>query len=227
MKKIIFTPKYEVNLYPPVPATKNLPQWYKDTPEYVAEKKITLENSTPHTIKKCIPVFDALTAGYIIFTQVDIEVNTIEGQSIFSWPSKQPIEFHPVSQAPLHPLQNGNPFPKFMNPYMIKTPHGYSTLFTNLMSNGSDIFTIIPGIVDTDKYSNAVNFPFVLNDKNFNGLIPAGTAICQVIPFKRDSWKITIGSEKDLKEAMTIQEKLQTFMYNSYKRQFWTRKEYR
>jgi hypothetical protein len=227
MKEIIFTPLYDTCPYPPLPTIKNIPKWYIDTPEYITGKRLTIDNHTPHTIKKCMPVFDAMTAGYIIFTQVDIEVSIVDGQSMFSWPSQNPIGFHPIEQAPLHPLQNGNQFPKFINSYMIKTSTGYSTLFTNLMNNQDPVFTIIPGIVDTDRYTNSVNFPFVLNDTNFEGLIPAGTPICQVIPFKRESWKMKIGSKKDFKEGMSIQEKLQTFLYNSYKRQFWTRKEYK
>jgi hypothetical protein len=36
---------------------------------------VMMATNTPHTIKKCIPVFDAITAGYILYTQVDIQVS--------------------------------------------------------------------------------------------------------------------------------------------------------
>ena len=227
MKKIKFTNVFGLNEYPPVPASKNLPQWYKDTPEYVGGKKKSINAITPHTIKKCIPVFDSLISGYILFTQVDIEVNLVDGVSTFIWPSQEPIGFHPISQAPIHPLQNGNTYPKFHNQYVVETPPGYSTLFTNPMNNPSDIFTIVPGIVDTDKYKATVHFPFVLNNPKWEGVIPAGTAIAQVIPFKRDSWKMSFGSEKEIQEQLNIFTKLKTLLYNGYKRQFWTRKEYK
>jgi len=49
----------------------------------------------------------------------------------------------------------------------------------------------------------------------------------QIIPFKRESWKHKIGSDKELIEQNKIQRKLKTLFFNSYKRQFWARKEYR
>ena len=48
------------------------------------------------------------------------------------------------------------------------------------------VFTIMDGIVDTDSYNALVNFPFFLNDWSYEGLIPAGTPMAQVIPFKRE-----------------------------------------
>jgi hypothetical protein len=167
-----------------------------------------------------------MTSGYILFTSVDIEVNFINNQSIFSWPSETPISFHPVEQAPIHPLQNGNPYPKFINQYAIQTPIGYSILFIDPMHRENNIFTILPGIVDTDQYISPVNFPFVLKNPKWEGLIPAGTPIAQVIPFKRDSWKMSFGSEKDLLKIGSISSKIQILLYNRYKKLFWSRKEY-
>jgi hypothetical protein len=46
----------------------------------------------------------------------------------------------------------------------------------------------LPAIVDTDKHPIMVNFPFFLKE-NFSGVIPYGTPIVQVIPFKRENWK--------------------------------------
>jgi hypothetical protein len=89
------------------------------------------------------------------------------------------------------------------------------------------VFTIIEGIVDTDQYKAPVNFPFVLNDIKWEGIIPAGTQMAQVIPFKRESWKHKIGSNEERIEQNLVAAKLKTLFFNSYKRQFWSRKEYR
>jgi hypothetical protein len=48
-----------------------------------------------------------------------------------------------------------------------------------------------------------------------------------VIPFKRESWKHNIGSTKDLVEQQKITQKLNTIFFNSYKKQFWFKKDYR
>jgi hypothetical protein len=81
--------------------------------------------------------------------------------------------------------------------------------------------------VDTDTYKAPVNFPFVLNDVKWQGLIPAGTPMVQVIPIKRDSWEHEIGSDKERQEQNKITAQLKTLFFNSYKRQFWSRKEYK
>jgi hypothetical protein len=136
------------------------------------------------------------------------------------------ITFHPKEQAEKHPFAGPYPYPKFNNPWSIKTPKGYSTLFVQPMHRES-IFTILPGIVDTDIYTAPVNFPFIINDINFEGLIPKGTPIAQIIPIKRDVWKMQIGAEKEVKEQNVIATKIQTEFFDRYKKLFWARKEYK
>jgi hypothetical protein len=228
MKKITFTNVLGLDFFPPKPAVKEVPDWYRNTQEYVTEqgKKIINPLTSVHTIKKCIPVFDAITAGYILYTQVDIQVSKQDGLPYYIWSSQDAISFHPIEQAPLHPVRNEAPYPKWINPYAITTPPGYSVLFTAPMHRKS-MFTILDGVVDTDTYKSPVNFPFVLNDVKWEGIIPAGTPMAQVIPFKRESWEHKIGSDKELKEQNMVTAKLKTLFFNSYKRQFWSRKEYR
>jgi hypothetical protein len=228
MKQITFTNVLGLDFFPPKPAVKEVPEWYKNTSEYVGDqgKKIVKDNETPHTIKKCIPVFDAITTGYILYTQVDVQVTQQDGLPYYAWSSQGAISFHPIGQAPLHPKRNEAPYPKWNNPYAITTPPGYSVLFTAPMHRKS-MFTILDGVVDTDTYKSPVNFPFVLNDVKWEGIIPAGTPMAQVIPFKRESWEHKIGSDKELKEQNMVTAKLKTLFFNSYKRQFWSRKEYR
>jgi len=226
-KEITFTNVLGLDFFPPKPAVKEIPKWYKDTPEYVGKQgKKIINNFIPYTIKKCMPIFDSLTVGYILYTQVDVQISNMGNLPYYSWPSQEPIGSHSIEQAPLHPAKNGAPYPKWMNPYAITTPPGYSTLFIAPM-NRESVFTIFDGIVDTDQYKAPVNFPFVLNDVKWEGMIPAGTPMAQAIPFKRDSWKHKIGSDKELKEQEKNYKKLKTLFFNSYKKQFWSLKEYK
>ena len=229
MKIIEFTNVLGIDFFPPKPAVKAIPDWYKDTPEYVngLGKKYDKSANTPSTIKKCIPILDEMTSGYILYTQVDLQVTQENGLPYFVWPSQDALSFHPISQAPLHPAGNETPYPKWNNPYGIKTPPGYSSLFLPPMHNPNKIFTILEGLVDTDKYLAPVNFPFVLNNVKWEGIIEAGTPMAQVIPIKRDSWEHTIGLQKEREEQNMITFKLKTILFNSYKKQFWSRKEYR
>jgi hypothetical protein len=229
--KIIFTETLgtDKESYSPVLASKFLPKWYKDLESYIGGKKAPeATGSNPSTIKRCIPVFDAITAGYLIVSPADVYISQKDGFPLYQWANHGLIQFHPVEQAPNHPNRNGHilSYPKWINPWSIKTPKGYSCLFT-APKHRDNVFTILDGIVDTDTYSAPVNFPFVLNDITFEGLIPAGTPIAQVIPFKRDSFELEIGNIIDFENQHKTANKLMTKFFDSYKTQFWTKKEYK
>jgi hypothetical protein len=223
---ITFTPKIDVaEEYAPKPATKHVPDWYKATSNRIGKK----EPSGTATIKKCIPVFDAITAGYVLVTPFDVWVKQIDGEPQYMTANSGQgmVEFHPVMQASKHPISNGLQFPKWINPWAIKTPKGYSTLFVPPMHNPNPWFQIAEGIVDTDEYFTSVNFPFVLKDASYEGLIPAGTPMAQVIPFKRESWQMQMGKDEAVKEQNKVIIYLNSQFFDRYKRMFWNRKEYK
>jgi hypothetical protein len=237
MPNIIFTNTGQVpDEFAPKPATAFVPAWYKNLESYMGgEKKPTGEGQTTGTIKRCMPVFDAITHGYIITTYVDIFVSQKEhlnanGELVstpwYEWPSFSPIQFHSVEQAPNHPTYNGASYPKFINPWGIKTPPGYSTMFMAPVHR-ENVFTIMPGVVDTDTYTAPVNFPGVLTDIKFEGLIPAGTPIAQVIPFQRESWTMESGGQDAFVEQQKVTFKLRTRFFDSYKNQYRQVKEYK
>lgn len=211
----------------PQPASKFIPDWYKNMQSYIGgEKKPGGDGTTTATVKRCMPVFDAINAGYIITSPADVYVSIKEGQQYFQWAALNLINFHPTEQAPEHPAKKPFAYPKWTNIWAVRTPKGYSTMFVQPMHRES-VFTILPGIVDTDKYYAAVNFPFVINDPEFEGLIPQGTPIAQVIPFKRDSWNMQIGGEKEIKEEKEISAMIYTRFFDKYKNMFRVNKEYK
>lgn len=214
----------------PKPASAYIPDWYKNLNSYVSKQKIPTENGQSNgTLKKCMPVFDAITAGYIITSHSDIHVKQKDGGPFFIWSGYDALEFHAFEQTIGHPIKKGSETdssPKFMNPWAIKTPKGYSILIVQPMHRES-VFTIMPGIVDTDTYTRTINFPFTMNDKSWEGLIPAGTPIAQIIPFKRESWKMKIGGVEELSEINKIMNKMSTVFWDRYKRFWWNKKEYK
>jgi len=260
--KITFTDTIGVpKEFSPKPATASVPEWYKKLESYMSgSKKPDGRGMTTATIKRCMPVFDAITGGYILYTYADVYISQQKIQYMdekhyketgenkeyteeevkekglkltapyYEWPAFEPIQFHPHVQAPEHPNKGDKhefiSYPKWINPWSIKTPKGYSVLFTQPMHRESP-FTILDGIVDTDSYNAPVNFPFVLNDWDFEGLIPAGTPMAQVIPFKRDSWQMEIGKEEDFKAQNKTTAFLRTSFFNSYKNKFRAPKEYK
>lgn len=215
------------DLEQPQPASKSIPEWYKTMESYVGGSRKPINNGkTSATIKRCMPVFDSIVAGYLIVLPADVYVSIKNGQQYFEWSSLALVDFHLVDQAPTHPANNGHAYPKWNNHWAIKTPKGYSTMFIQPMHRES-VFTILPGIVDTDRYYSPVNFPFTVNDPNFEGLIPKGTPIAQVIPFKRDSWAMQFGREKEIKEQLTINNQLSTKFFDRYKDMFRVKKEFK
>ena len=242
---ITFTNTTKQEIDQPLPASKHVPNWYKDMDSHIGGiKKPDGYGGTIATVKRCMPVFDAITAGYIITLPADVYVSMqeyeakdsetgkliedlpIKKKQHFEWSSFNLVGFHPIDQAPGHPLSNEHPYAKWMNPWSIKTPKGYSTLFVQPMHRES-VFTILPGIVDTDEYFAPVNFPMVINDPNFEGLIPKGTPIAQVIPFKRESWELQLGGDKELLEINKIINKLYARFFDRYKSIFRAVKEYK
>ena len=227
-KEIIFTNTCSfLDVEKPIPASNNIPDWYAGLNSYIGDTRIPSANDkTPSTIKKCMPVFDSIVFGYLIKSATDVFVTAVDGVSNFQWPSLDTINFHPISQAPSHPYFNGQDYPKWRNVWSIKTPKGYSTLFVQPFHRES-VFTILPGVVDTDQYTAPVNFPFVLNDINFQGIIPKGTPIAQVIPFKRDDWCMEFGKEEDFAEQFKITQNLKTKFFDGYKTTFRQTKTYK
>lgn len=225
--KIIFTDTSGADLEQPKPSSRLVPDWYKNTNSYVNdEKKPDGEGKTTATIKKCIPVFDAISAGYIIESPADVFVSIKNGIQWFEWSDFGLITFHPIEQAPEHPARKPFAYPKWTNPWSITTPKGYSTLFVQPFHRES-VFTILPGVVDTDTYTPPVNFPFVINDPTFEGLIPKGTPIAQVIPFKRDSWVMELGNIEHFEAQAKVSKKLQSKFFDRYKTMFRQPKEYK
>lgn len=241
MKNIKFTTRFTINEeFYPRPSDRNLPDWYVKMEAYggygrgkdAGYGKKVFHNGEPNsTIKKCVPVLDAMTAGYTLVTPVDVWVSREEGEEEPTFSSRQAffkVSGHANGQAKNHPIaKSGRDIPKFMNPWMIETPAGYSVLIVPPMHNPNGIFTCLPGVVDTDTYTNEINFPFTLDDPSFSGLIPAGTPMVQVIPFKRDSWEMKIGGAEEIAKGDAVMHRLSAKIFNAYKTMFWSRKEFK
>jgi hypothetical protein len=209
----------------PVAALKVVPEWYKKTPSWHDQRRI---NSGDMTIKKCMPVFDALSAGYILLTPCDLIIKQENGEPSYHPSMLHIMEGHASRQAHLHPSasKDTSRFPKWINSWAIKTPKGYSSLFLNPIHNSNPWFAIFEGLVDTDTYHVPVNIPFVLKDPTFQGLIPAGTPLVQIIPFKRDVWTPSFGKEEEKKESIEQHKLLERYAWDRYKRLFRQKKEW-
>jgi len=173
---------------PPIPAKKFIPDWYKALPMKLGDKGLTSS-----TIKRCNPFLDALSLGWIIPSAADVSFTSNEDCSriTYRWNfNKTMIEEHNPAQITSpkspNPLMPKRPL-KYMNYWFIKPSPGYSVLFVPPLNRVDPRLTFFSGFVDSDKYFERVNFPFVFSEPNFSGIIPAGTPLVQAIPIQRSS----------------------------------------
>lgn len=170
----------------PIAAGKRMPDWYKKVPP--------LGEGRDHfggqgmTAKKCLPLIDAMTRGWIIPLYSDVNVRT-DGKKLFEFgptPTGAVIDRHPISQlggatSPTYP----GPALKFTNRWFMRTPPGWSTLFVSPLNSDEPRFRCLSAVVDTDSYTAAVNFPAVWTGGEHDGIIKCGTPLVVAIPFRR------------------------------------------
>lgn len=216
-KKIKFqSDKAEIDIPAPTPSSRFVPAWYR---------KMKGVTDKIETVKKCIPVLDALTAGYMISLPADVswdsETKEFGSQSRVSLVSGHiPTQTEDVALPP-----EFDPKPhKWINSWFIKTPPGYSTLFIHPLNRMDLPFYSFTGIVDTDKHPLVINFPFVLR-KDFSGIIPEGTPLIQAIPFKRDNWEAVL-DKSGRSYSYPYEHEVDQPPFAWYKRKWWTKKIY-
>lgn len=231
--KIIFTDIQNVDgvLAKPKPASEYIPEWYKQAKPYTdpSGKKAPTTDGTPYaTIKRCMPLYDMMTAGYIMETPYDIYVRQTEDGPYFQWGDTDALHFQSMEQFQNHPYSRDINYAVRINiPWSIKTPKGWSVLIMQPTHRQETPIQILPGIVDTDNYAIPFNMFIILSDPNFEGMIPAGTPFAQVIPFKRESWVSELGGEKEREKAKADNAKMSTVFFDRYKKFWWKRKDYK
>ena len=133
-----------------------------------------------------------------------------------------------MEQFQNHPYsRNINYAARITIPWSIKTPRGWSIMIMEPQHREPGPIECATGIVDTDTCSIPFNMFFKLRDPSFEGMIPAGTPFLQIIPFKRQNWKSTLGGKAERKNFQLDQSKLMTIFFDGYKKFWWQKKEYR
>jgi hypothetical protein len=220
----------EVIFSKPIPATKAIPDWYKNLSKYVkgGKKSEHYPDATSNgTVKMCNPFLDSLMTGYIITLNTDVQVTQVDGHPSFVWKVGRPLSMHSVEQVAKEQAGDRGgkePF-KFNNEWVMKTPKGYSTLFTHPLNRTDLPFQTLSGVVETDTYDLPVHFPFIL-DKGFEGILEKGTPIAQAIPIKRESWKSS-SSSYSKKHSDKVSFAYYSTILRAYKTLHWQKKDYK
>jgi Family of unknown function (DUF6065) len=180
----------------PVPARSVLPDWFRSLKGVDAGHLSATNDGV--TVKRCLPFLDAMSTGWImpLAATVRLEV-TDDGKHVEAgW------EFDRVMVSNHSPFQvAGNPHEprppmKFHNYWTVKTAPGWSCLFIPPLNRSNPVFQALSGVVDTDEFATPVNFPFITTAGDGVHVLPKGTPVVQVIPFRRGDAAIasTIGT---------------------------------
>lgn len=229
-KKIGFMPMSDdigAKLNKPEASKNFIPQWYKDSNAFMGGKLRISDSGINKDIKLCIPFLDAMTAGYCVELACDIHTSRYPDGVNFYWHEEPlPMKPRPDGIASLLPVPAGHR--KTLYAWSIHwatiTPPGYSAFFCHPHNRFDLPFTTTSGIVDTDSYHPGGEIPFFMK-ADFEGVIPAGTPIVQIIPFKRDSWSSEV-AEHDEKLIKKLRYAVSKTLTGGYARQFWSKKEY-
>jgi len=252
-QRIVFWSERETEYLPPVPAASAIPEWWKRMESYggfkgfeAGVKKINVKNGGDNaTIKRCLPVLDSMSIGYLIVTPADIYVEPAHVHKANSekGPSKdfsmiyprhyEKIDSHPWGQASGHPYATEQRLAKVFVPWRIRLPDGYSLIVTEPLNNTSPDWSVVSGVMDSDVLYPQMNFMLSIKNKSFNGIIPMGTPIAQVIPFKREKWSSLVvdgdqNSGKIIQDNQALLDsRLAKVFSGAYKKFFWNKKEFR
>jgi len=229
--KIEFISKHKEYIPEPKPSLLYIPEEYKKFPKYGKD------NLKIHpTVKKCIPFLDALITGYIIPFPCDIYYwyDEKNKQANFVSSKNAPAEEFKVTDHEKFQISEELRYSrrtidhifKFYNPWSIKTPLGYSCLFTTPFNRNLN-FKLVDAIVDTDSFNLNANIPFYwANSHNQKVMLKTGDPMCLVIPFKRDSWKMSVQSETSNNYNHRLK-KFFKYFEDTYKRVSWSKKSYK
>ena len=221
----------------PQRASKFMPEWYKNLQKDIPGSAM----GEAGTVRRCVPVLDSICNGYIIPAWCDhhVSVKWEEGEdgepvkTIFvSIPGDiglaEKVGTHGWQQVgdqcPIKKFPMGQVLLKFINPWVIETPPGYSVLFKSPPHQFSDVH-IMEGVVDTDEYHRQIHFPFFWSGQDEGEYtIKTGDPLVHVVPFKRESYDIEFDSW-DHDRMTHIDVKHNTKFFDRYKQLWWSKRK--
>lgn len=187
--------------FKPVLASSIQPEWWKR-----AKAGELTRGMIQQTIRSCPAMDDWLKSGWYVLANRDIEVIMYDGQSVTKETLESGERHGPRIVSPSHPSNQalgsfeylGKNAPvkdafKMRNPWNVKTPPGYSCFYLDPFLFQNEYFATWQGIIDTDKFNtNQDNSQIIFYPKvNHSFIIKKGTPMCQIIPYKRDTWTAT------------------------------------
>jgi hypothetical protein len=220
---VLYEKNYEQGL-PLSPISQVLPSWYKSIHIFGSDKKFSSFEGI--TVKGCAPFMETMMVGYNIPLISDIVVEQTENGPRITWRDERlkilkirnseveipaPLGYHSIDFA-------------WSSPLALKVPKGYRMLITHPFNRYDLPFITTSGIVEGGYPLRGGNLPVFIS-KTFEGIIPKGTPIAQMLPFKVEDWNSKV--EKGLvEESDKINDILKTYAYGWYRKNIWKKSQF-
>lgn len=216
----------------PIPASDAMPSWWNDITPFSHRQSNAMVSTEPTrqpSVKKCVPFADALRFGYVQELWCDVLIETDEHGTRYEWAAgPQPLEIRD-NAASLMPIPDGYKSIEFawLQPWYVSTPKTHTLLVTQPMNRFDLPFVCTSGVVDNSSTFRIPfgRIPFFVKD-GFNGIIPAGTPMFQIIPIKIEDWG-RIDDHRDNTEVNRLAFKVNRVFTDWYRKYAWHRKTFR
>jgi hypothetical protein len=199
----------------PLPANECIPEYLKN-----------LEDNYM-SMKSCPPAMDFVNSGYLIRSCYEYDVDEKlegfqKGREVMSVNTRPQHRKHPSIYTGNTLPRKGymqNAYARIETDFVVRTPPGYSCFICHPYYHEIQGFTVLPGIIDTDKFDYVLSIVVSPNIKNLK--IQAGDILAQIIPFKRDSWT------SEVTEKNQIASHVLHYINGAYKKLFHSKKVFK
>ena len=189
----------EIEECKPVPSNKRIPSWWREVPKPGRYPEV-------QNVKVCPSFPDYFSQGYIIPMWADTVIRHDKNTGNWEWLSGRPAESNPFNisihsnkqmldyVSPTFTGSEASIIFKFDCPWRVITPKGYSVLQLPMFYNFKNDFSVMPGIIDTDRH-HEINQQVLYHGNGEEVFIERGTPIAQYIPFKRTKYNYLVRSQ--------------------------------
>lgn len=184
--------KHVAEMYPPTPAYRSAPDWWRNTPGFAPEN----QRRFPHlrlrqdaTVKTCPGIGDFLNMGWVLPLWGDFIIEAHEKG--FNWQASckddEAGSFIPRELGAGFPRRTGDHTHvlKIMTPWQVRAAKGWSLLVLPPIYHTEIRFSVMPGVIESDRLPvlNAIaewHVPI-----GHAELLKAGLPLLHLIPFRR------------------------------------------
>jgi hypothetical protein len=215
-----------------ISSKSTIPDWYKDIKKFGSSNNQKDIKSFPAKIslKACVPFFEAMSSGHMIPLSQDIAIEQTDGGPSITYNIPFQNSTPPISIRDSHvnvnlPTPTGYSSLHFawLTTVVYKIPKGYSALITHPLNRTDLPFFTLSGIIDGEYVVPLGNIPVFISS-TFEGIIPAGTPIAQILLFKTEDWSSE--EDKSIIEESLTNSKRSVSTLGWYRNHIWKKKFY-